>query len=75
MVSLSQTRKILRSQFGSLKYRADSKFNIIAFTEHGVAMVTATSQQKSGEGESTDPHMYQKHHVLSNHVLIHAEAE
>lgn len=36
-----EEQKILRSQFGTLRHGAHSKYNIMAFTEQGVAMLSS----------------------------------
>ena len=37
----TEEQKILRSQFGTLRHGAHSKYNIMAFTEQGVAMLSS----------------------------------
>lgn len=73
----TEEQKILRSQFGTLRHGAHSKYNIMAFTEQGVAMLSsALNSIRAIEVNIQIIRIFIKmRHVLSDNTEIRLEIE
>jgi len=73
----TEEQKILRSQFGTLRHGVHSKYNIMAFTEQGVAMLSSVlNSTRAIEVNIQIIRIFTKmRHVLSDNTEIRLEIE
>jgi phage regulator Rha-like protein len=73
----TEEQKILRSQFGALRHGAHSKYNIMVFTEQGVAMLSSVlNSTRAIEVNIQIIRIFTKmRHVLSDNTEIRLEIE
>lgn len=73
----TEEQKILRCQFGTLRHGAHSKYNIMAFTEQGVAMLSSVlNSTRAIEVNIQIIRIFTRmRHVLSDNTEIRLEIE